>query len=171
MHFFNGVPCNHFCFPAPCKCSLIAQRAELCTSMKNYQQALHDADILCRNKPHWPAVWCLLCREVQNENCSFLCLFSVVGSVMLRVFLEEHHGINWAGNVPVKKLTFSRQVWKVLSVSPVGRISVVGSQWCGLSVPVPIDLLGLVLQLGNRIGSIRFWQSRMALQVHWDGVS
>ncbi|KFQ80256.1 LON peptidase N-terminal domain and RING finger protein 2, partial [Phoenicopterus ruber ruber] len=40
---------------APCKCSLIAQRAELCTSMKNYQQALHDADVLCRNKPHWPA--------------------------------------------------------------------------------------------------------------------
>ncbi|KAI1241701.1 hypothetical protein IHE44_0005188 [Lamprotornis superbus] len=40
---------------APCKCSLIAQRAELCTLMKNYQQALHDADILCRNKPHWPA--------------------------------------------------------------------------------------------------------------------
>ncbi|KAM6385340.1 LON peptidase N-terminal domain and RING finger protein 2 isoform 2-T2 [Alca torda] len=40
---------------APCKCSLIAQRAELCTSMKNYQQALHDADLLCRNKPHWPA--------------------------------------------------------------------------------------------------------------------
>ncbi|RMC06657.1 hypothetical protein DUI87_16095 [Hirundo rustica rustica] len=39
---------------APCKCSLIAQRAELCTLMKNYQQALHDADILCRNKPHWP---------------------------------------------------------------------------------------------------------------------
>lgn len=23
--------------------------------MKNYQQALHDADILCRSKPHWPA--------------------------------------------------------------------------------------------------------------------
>ncbi|XP_056349121.1 LON peptidase N-terminal domain and RING finger protein 2 isoform X2 [Oenanthe melanoleuca] len=40
---------------APCKCSLIAQRAELCTLMKNYQQALHDADILCRSKPHWPA--------------------------------------------------------------------------------------------------------------------
>ncbi|KFP54729.1 LON peptidase N-terminal domain and RING finger protein 2, partial [Cathartes aura] len=40
---------------APCKCSLIAQRAELCTLMKNYQQALHDADVLCRNKPHWPA--------------------------------------------------------------------------------------------------------------------
>uniref|UniRef100_A0A663LVA8 LON peptidase N-terminal domain and ring finger 2 n=1 Tax=Athene cunicularia TaxID=194338 RepID=A0A663LVA8_ATHCN len=52
---FNGVLCNHFCFPAPCKCSLIAQRAELCTLMKNYQQALHDADVLCRNKPHWPA--------------------------------------------------------------------------------------------------------------------
>ncbi|PKU36211.1 lon peptidase n-terminal domain and ring finger protein 2 [Limosa lapponica baueri] len=40
---------------SPCKCSLIAQRAELCTSMKNYQQALHDADVLCRSKPHWPA--------------------------------------------------------------------------------------------------------------------
>ncbi|NXT19748.1 LONF2 protein, partial [Syrrhaptes paradoxus] len=40
---------------ASCKCSLIAQRAELCTSMKNYQQALHDADFLCRSKPHWPA--------------------------------------------------------------------------------------------------------------------
>ncbi|NXY87421.1 LONF2 protein, partial [Alcedo cyanopectus] len=40
---------------APCKCSLIAQRAELSTLMKNYQQALHDADVLCRNKPHWPA--------------------------------------------------------------------------------------------------------------------
>ncbi|XP_009470918.1 PREDICTED: LON peptidase N-terminal domain and RING finger protein 2 [Nipponia nippon] len=43
------------CQRSPCKCSLIAQRAELCTSMKNYQQALHDADVLCRNKPHWPA--------------------------------------------------------------------------------------------------------------------
>uniref|UniRef100_A0A8D0L715 LON peptidase N-terminal domain and ring finger 2 n=1 Tax=Sphenodon punctatus TaxID=8508 RepID=A0A8D0L715_SPHPU len=37
-----------------CKCSLIAQRAELCTTMKNYQQALHDAEALCRNKPLWP---------------------------------------------------------------------------------------------------------------------
>nr|XP_056717973.1 LON peptidase N-terminal domain and RING finger protein 2 [Euleptes europaea] len=37
-----------------CKCSLIAQRAELCTAMKNYQQALYDAEVLCRNKPHWP---------------------------------------------------------------------------------------------------------------------
>ncbi|KAM9170401.1 LON peptidase N-terminal domain and RING finger protein 2 [Pangshura tecta] len=39
---------------APCKCSLIAQRAELWITMKNYQQALHDADILCQNKPLWP---------------------------------------------------------------------------------------------------------------------
>ncbi|XP_060089809.1 LON peptidase N-terminal domain and RING finger protein 2 [Heteronotia binoei] len=39
---------------ASCKCSLIAQRAELCTAMKNYQQALYDAEALCRNKPHWP---------------------------------------------------------------------------------------------------------------------
>ncbi|XP_072850588.2 LON peptidase N-terminal domain and RING finger protein 2 [Pogona vitticeps] len=39
---------------APCKCLLIAQRAELCTAMKNYQQALYDADVLCRSKPHWP---------------------------------------------------------------------------------------------------------------------
>ncbi|XP_053865680.1 LON peptidase N-terminal domain and RING finger protein 2 [Malaclemys terrapin pileata] len=39
---------------APCKCSLIAQRAELWITMKNYQQALHDADALCQNKPLWP---------------------------------------------------------------------------------------------------------------------
>ncbi|XP_062982337.1 LON peptidase N-terminal domain and RING finger protein 2 [Elgaria multicarinata webbii] len=39
---------------ASCKCLLIAQRAELCTAMKNYQQALYDAEVLCRNKPHWP---------------------------------------------------------------------------------------------------------------------
>ncbi|XP_042314663.1 LON peptidase N-terminal domain and RING finger protein 2 [Sceloporus undulatus] len=39
---------------ASCKCLLIAQRAELCISMKNYQQALYDAEALCRNKPHWP---------------------------------------------------------------------------------------------------------------------
>uniref|UniRef100_A0A8C6YD54 LON peptidase N-terminal domain and ring finger 2 n=1 Tax=Naja naja TaxID=35670 RepID=A0A8C6YD54_NAJNA len=31
-----------------------SQRAELCTAMKNYQKALHDAEILCQNKPHWP---------------------------------------------------------------------------------------------------------------------
>ncbi|XP_070799453.1 LON peptidase N-terminal domain and RING finger protein 2 [Pituophis catenifer annectens] len=37
-----------------CKCWLIAQRAEICTAMKNYQKALHDAEILCQNKPHWP---------------------------------------------------------------------------------------------------------------------
>uniref|UniRef100_A0A8C3TCD7 LON peptidase N-terminal domain and ring finger 2 n=1 Tax=Chelydra serpentina TaxID=8475 RepID=A0A8C3TCD7_CHESE len=39
---------------APCKCSLIAQRAELWITMKNYQQALHDSDALCQNKPLWP---------------------------------------------------------------------------------------------------------------------
>ncbi|XP_038234640.1 LON peptidase N-terminal domain and RING finger protein 2 isoform X2 [Dermochelys coriacea] len=39
---------------APCKCSLIAQRAELWITMKNYQQALHDAEALCQNKPLWP---------------------------------------------------------------------------------------------------------------------
>ncbi|XP_067419660.1 LON peptidase N-terminal domain and RING finger protein 2 isoform X2 [Emydura macquarii macquarii] len=39
---------------APCKCSLIAQRAELYITVKNYQQALHDADALCQNKPLWP---------------------------------------------------------------------------------------------------------------------
>ncbi|XP_074391892.1 LON peptidase N-terminal domain and RING finger protein 2 isoform X2 [Zonotrichia albicollis] len=50
---FPLLPAEHT--SAPCKCSLIAQRAELCTLMKNYQQALHDADILCRSKPHWPA--------------------------------------------------------------------------------------------------------------------
>uniref|UniRef100_A0A7M4FYZ4 LON peptidase N-terminal domain and ring finger 2 n=1 Tax=Crocodylus porosus TaxID=8502 RepID=A0A7M4FYZ4_CROPO len=38
----------------PCKCSLIAQRSELYTSMQNYQQALHDADVVCQNKPLWP---------------------------------------------------------------------------------------------------------------------
>ncbi|EMP27167.1 LON peptidase N-terminal domain and RING finger protein 2, partial [Chelonia mydas] len=38
----------------PCKCSLIAQRAELWITMKNYQQALHDAEALCQNKPLWP---------------------------------------------------------------------------------------------------------------------
>ncbi|XP_074847715.1 LON peptidase N-terminal domain and RING finger protein 2 isoform X2 [Carettochelys insculpta] len=38
---------------APCKCSLIAQRAELWITMKNYQQALHEADVLCQSKPLW----------------------------------------------------------------------------------------------------------------------
>uniref|UniRef100_A0A8C8S537 LON peptidase N-terminal domain and ring finger 2 n=1 Tax=Pelusios castaneus TaxID=367368 RepID=A0A8C8S537_9SAUR len=39
---------------APCKCSLIAQRAELYIMVKNYQQALHDADALCQTRPLWP---------------------------------------------------------------------------------------------------------------------
>nr|XP_060625751.1 LON peptidase N-terminal domain and RING finger protein 2 [Anolis sagrei ordinatus] len=39
---------------ASCKCVLIAERAELFISMKNYQQALYDAETLCQNKPHWP---------------------------------------------------------------------------------------------------------------------
>lgn len=70
--YFNGAPCNLFCFPASCKCSLIAQRAELCTSMKNYQQALHDADVLCRNKPHWPAVRCLhIIKSKMKTACSW----------------------------------------------------------------------------------------------------
>lgn len=69
--FCNGDPCNIFCFPASCKCSLIAQRAELCTSMKNYQQALHDAEVLCRSKPHWPAVRCLHVIKTKMETaCS-----------------------------------------------------------------------------------------------------
>uniref|UniRef100_A0A8C8S6A4 LON peptidase N-terminal domain and ring finger 2 n=1 Tax=Pelusios castaneus TaxID=367368 RepID=A0A8C8S6A4_9SAUR len=38
----------------PCKCSLIAQRAELYIMVKNYQQALHDADALCQTRPLWP---------------------------------------------------------------------------------------------------------------------
>lgn len=66
--------------------------------MKNYQQALHDADVLCRNKPHWPAV-CACYVEVQYENCSFLCLPSVVGTVMLRVFFPHVRvcvGFVWA---------------------------------------------------------------------------
>ncbi|XP_010118873.1 PREDICTED: LON peptidase N-terminal domain and RING finger protein 2, partial [Chlamydotis macqueenii] len=51
----HGLTSVAYFSTAPCKCSLIAQRAEVCMSMKNYQQALHDADVLCRNKPHWPA--------------------------------------------------------------------------------------------------------------------
>ncbi|XP_025891433.1 LON peptidase N-terminal domain and RING finger protein 2, partial [Nothoprocta perdicaria] len=51
---------------APCKCSLIAQRAELCISMKNYQQALHDAEVLCRSKPHWPAGHCVKAKALSG---------------------------------------------------------------------------------------------------------
>ncbi|XP_054060647.1 LON peptidase N-terminal domain and RING finger protein 2 isoform X3 [Rissa tridactyla] len=62
---------------APCKCSLIAQRAELCTSMKNYQQALHDADLLCRNKPHWPAIMCeMFFPAFENVHDSLTAPFS-----------------------------------------------------------------------------------------------
>lgn len=45
----------------------------------------------------------------------------------------------------------------------------VGFQWWAvgdvvLFVLVAIDLLGLVLQLGSRIGSVRLWQPGIALQ-------
>lgn len=102
---FSEVPCNCFCFPAPCKCSLIAQRAELCTLMKNYQQALHDADILCRNKPHWPAVRCLPLVKTKMKTASSrgFSLFSW-GPCCWGVLLEEYHGINRAKNI----LSFSK---------------------------------------------------------------
>lgn len=38
--------------------------------MKNYQQALHDADVLCRSKPHWPAVRCSPLAEAKIKNAS-----------------------------------------------------------------------------------------------------
>ncbi|XP_051840683.1 LON peptidase N-terminal domain and RING finger protein 2 isoform X1 [Antechinus flavipes] len=39
---------------APGDSLLIVQRAELFTVMKKYNQALHDADAVCRSKPLWP---------------------------------------------------------------------------------------------------------------------
>ncbi|XP_007501189.1 LON peptidase N-terminal domain and RING finger protein 2 isoform X1 [Monodelphis domestica] len=39
---------------APGDSLLTVQRAELCTVMKKYNQALHDADAICRRKPLWP---------------------------------------------------------------------------------------------------------------------
>lgn len=38
--------------------------------MKNYQQALHDADVLCRSKPHWPAVRCSPLAEAKMKTAS-----------------------------------------------------------------------------------------------------
>ncbi|XP_043848803.1 LON peptidase N-terminal domain and RING finger protein 2 isoform X3 [Dromiciops gliroides] len=39
---------------APGDSLLTVQRAELCIVMKKYNQALHDADTVCRSKPLWP---------------------------------------------------------------------------------------------------------------------
>ncbi|XP_053311124.1 LON peptidase N-terminal domain and RING finger protein 2 isoform X2 [Spea bombifrons] len=39
---------------APCDSLLIVQRAELHSAMKNFKQALYDADTVCKKHPLWP---------------------------------------------------------------------------------------------------------------------
>ncbi|XP_074671182.1 LON peptidase N-terminal domain and RING finger protein 2 isoform X3 [Strix aluco] len=76
---------------APCKCSLIAQRAELCTLMKNYQQALHDADVLCRNKPHWPADTVFrLTKTPSQDSDVFRSTDSPVSHHVLDLYFEDN---------------------------------------------------------------------------------
>lgn len=101
-----------FCLAAPCKCSLIAQRAELCTSMKNYQQALHDADVLCRNKPHWPAVR----RLHAAENKMLVLRASLRGGVGTA---EVVGGASWpyqGWKCTESEALHRMSQWKVLSV-------------------------------------------------------
>uniref|UniRef100_A0A9J8BRP0 LON peptidase N-terminal domain and RING finger protein 2 n=1 Tax=Cyprinus carpio carpio TaxID=630221 RepID=A0A9J8BRP0_CYPCA len=38
----------------PCECRLLARRAELFMEMKNFGQAIKDADTMCRLRPLWP---------------------------------------------------------------------------------------------------------------------
>lgn len=87
------------------------------------------------------------CKD-QNENCFFLGLLSVPGTVLLGVLLEDHDGINRAKNILSSSKNKSGRSSESLQL--VGFL-VVGSWWCGFVHAGAYYLLQLVLQLGSRI--------------------
>lgn len=80
--------------------------------MKNYQQALHDADVLCRNKPHWPAVR----RLHAAENKMLVLRASLRGGVGTA---EVVGGASWpyqGWKCTESEALHRMSQWKVLSV-------------------------------------------------------
>lgn len=81
--------------------------------MKNYQQALHDADVLCRNKPHWPAVRRL--HAAKNKMLvlrASLCGGDGTGEVIAGGALWRCQG--W--KCTESQVLHRTSLWKVLSV-------------------------------------------------------
>lgn len=93
--------------------------------MKNYQQALHDADILCRSKPHWPAVWCLHATRKTNQTaCSQD--FSLGG----RWHWWGHCWVNIVVLSGLETQTGRSFFHRMSLEGPLHGISLVGIQWC-----------------------------------------
>ncbi|KAG8451872.1 hypothetical protein GDO86_003899 [Hymenochirus boettgeri] len=51
---------------APCDSLLTAERADMYLLMKNFKQALADADFVCRNQPLWPQGHCIKAKALSE---------------------------------------------------------------------------------------------------------